>query len=286
MSANLELKTLAGLSIDEMYVRLDEQLPAGAYKPIAGTHGKDGNELTDIDPNYATEVLNLVFGPCGLGWGYTYSPGDLSLSIENRPKSSGQGTRRVCLAVLTRLSVWYKLVKPGGEEVLCQIEAGGASDNDDEAYALKGAITYAIGNALSKIGWQRSVYLGLRSHRTVKAAAPAAKANTPAPTGPSAALQPASTQSAAAEGKIEELEEKIDPAGMDLKAVLAYTVPAGSWKGKTFSMVIETGDLGQKVIDFWTRMEEGSEAVKRELKGVALRYRELSKSDHRVPEPA
>ena len=62
MSASLDLQTLTGLKVDQMYAKLDEQLPPDAYKPIAGTHGKNGDELTDIDPNYATEVLNQVFG--------------------------------------------------------------------------------------------------------------------------------------------------------------------------------------------------------------------------------
>jgi hypothetical protein len=292
MSESLNLTTMTGLTIEQMYAKLDEQLPADAYKAIAGTHGKDGSELTDIDPNYATEVLNQVFGPCGLGWGYAYNPGDLQLTVEQRPRSSGTGTRRVCLAVLSKLSVWYKLVKPDGAEVLCQIDAGGASDNDDEAYAMKGAITYAIGNALSKIGWQQSVYLGKRSHKTVKAATPkpgnpvkAAAAKAPVP----AVARPAA-KAAAAEGEI--VEE--DPAGstaeadepMSLNQVLAYVIPTGNWKGKTFKEVVNTtqDNKGQQTIEFWAlKMSSAGDPAKEAIQTVARRYLELTKSNHKIP---
>ena len=291
MSASIDLKTMTGMTVDEMYAKLDEQLPAEAYKAIAGTHGKDGSELTDIDPNYATEVLNQVFGPCGLGWGYAYNPEDLNLTVENRPRSSGNGTRRVSLAVLTKLSVWYKLVKPDSEEVLCTIDAGGASDNDDEAYALKGAITYAIGNALSKIGWQKSVYLGKRSHKTVKAGAPQKAGATTAPAAqkPPAAKLAAAKTVPAADGEIEEEPAAEAEAGsMSMDAVLAYVVPTGAWKDKSIQDVINAGEAGQKALDFWSRMNTDGKADKVALRAVALRYVELSKSNHKVKvaEPA
>jgi len=52
------------------------------------------------------------------------------------------------------------------------IDASGGSENGNAAYAMKGAITNGIGNAVSNIGFQESVYLGLRSHRTVGKKAP------------------------------------------------------------------------------------------------------------------
>ncbi len=290
MSASLDLKTMTGLTVDQMYAKLDEELPPAAYKAIAGTHGKNGDELTDIDPNYATEVLNLVFGPCGLGWGYNYAPTDLTLTVEQRPRSGGQGTRRVCLAVLTRLTVWYKLVKPDGSEVLCNIDAGGASDNDDEAYAMKGAITYAIGNALSKIGWQQSVYLGKRSHRTVKANAFTSTGKPAAKAAPSKAAPAFRTSAVPADGEI--VEEAKSPAeaakaeAMSLEKVLAYVIPAGNWKGKTFQEVVNTTeeDRGQKAIDFWAQtMVPAGDMLKETIQAIARRYIELSKSNHKVP---
>jgi len=300
MSDTTSLKTFTGLTVDQMYDKLDEELPADAYKAILHSHGKDGQELTDIDPNYATEVLNKVFGPCGLGWGFTYNPADLSLTIEDRPRSDGKGTRRVCLAVLKQLTVWYKFFYPDGSEKVCNIDSGGASDNDDEAYAIKGAITYAIGNALSKIGWQKSVYLGKRSHRTVQrqkpsvpakptAAASSSKVNaTPA----AASKAPAASKPAAApvanDGEIsDEPPAKAAKAeAMSLENVLNFVVPTGNWKGRTFQDVEAAGETGLKAIDFWTRMSPGTDADKRSLKAVAQRYVELVKADHKVAQPA
>jgi hypothetical protein len=66
------------------------------------------------------------------------------------------------------------------------LDASGGSDNSSASYAMKGAITNALGNAASNIGFQESVYLGHRSHKTVKAPAqkaPVQKAAAPAPAG-------------------------------------------------------------------------------------------------------
>ena len=213
---------------------------------------------------------------------------DLTLTVENRQKSNGTGTRRVCLAVLTKLSVWYKLVKPDDSEVLCQVDAGGASDNDDEAYAIKGAITYAIGNALSKIGWQKSVYLGKRSHKTVRASAPskpapAAKvpAQKPAVVGP----KPTARAAPASDGEISDAkpEDGLKAEAMTLDVALKFAVPVGAWKGKTFKQVVAAGESGQKAIDFWSHMNPGVDLGKQTLKAVALRYVELAKANHKVP---
>jgi hypothetical protein len=116
-----------------------------------------------------------------VGWGYEYDSHDLALTVEMRKTRSGD-TRRVCTAILSRMSFWYKLLD-GKETKTFVSVAGGASDNDDEAYAIKGATTYALGNAISKLGWQKSVYQGARSHMTVNPgrSAPTTGYPTPAP---------------------------------------------------------------------------------------------------------
>jgi hypothetical protein len=92
------------------------------------------------------------------------------------------------------MEFWFKL-QTGEFIETCTIHASGASENSLPGYALKGAITNAIGNAASNIGFQQSVYLGKRSHHTVgkkpaattttvpkpATPAPAAKTTTPAP---------------------------------------------------------------------------------------------------------
>ena len=168
-------KTLTGMLLESVAARLDAELPKDAYKAVPGAA-----DLTDIDPNYMRKILNEVFGLCGIGWGYKYSSADMHTEIEERKRSSGQGTRRVYVATLRHLTFWYKLSDDDGNVVTCEIDASGGSDNEIEAYAMKGSITNALGHAASNIGFQESVYLGKRSHKTVGQAAVTAKAVVPA----------------------------------------------------------------------------------------------------------
>jgi hypothetical protein len=110
-------------------------------------------------------VLNQVFGVCGYGWGYQYAPENISTRVEVRQTRSG-AERTVIIASITHLEFWYRLHQ-GETTLTCTIPATGSSENNNDAYALKGALTNAIGNAVSNIGFQQSVYLGERDHRTV-----------------------------------------------------------------------------------------------------------------------
>lgn len=147
--------TLTGLPLAEAVARLDEELPAAAYSAIPGPV-----DLTDIDPAYMRQTLNEVFGVCGLGWGYAYDPHDLEILAREKTVA----------ATLKRLEFWYVLVN--GQPERHTLFASGASENRNFQYAMKGAITNAIGNAASYLGFQESVYLGKRSHATVRAEGP------------------------------------------------------------------------------------------------------------------
>ncbi len=163
MSDYQTLKTLMGIGITDLPAKLDEQLPPEAYKAVPGAA-----DLTDIDPNYMNRTLNQVFGLCGIGWGYT-------VNVDPRWDSytSDKG-RQVYSAHAPSVTFWFKMVDEDGGEIACSIPSTGGSENSSLAYALKGAITYAVGQAVSKIGFQESVYLGKRDHRTVKGAGAAA----------------------------------------------------------------------------------------------------------------
>lgn len=156
-----ELKTLMGLTLKELATKLDEQLPDAAYKAITASRGRDGNELTDIDPNYMNQVLEQCFGLAGVGHGFTYQPTDLH--VEN----TGQDGMKGWVAYLTQGTFWYKLIDAAGAETLISIQHSGGSMNSRPDFASKGALTSALAGAASKIGFQKSVYLGLRSHKTV-----------------------------------------------------------------------------------------------------------------------
>ena len=154
-------KTLTGMTLAEVAIKLDEQLPPDAYKPVPG-----GAKLTDIDPNHMRKVLNEVFGVSGYGWGYEFDPDTIRSRTDIRVNSQGK-EYTVIIVTLAYLNFWYKL-DAGDEVVVCNIPATGSSENSNDAYALKGALTNAIGNAVSNIGFQQSVYLGKRDHRTVQ----------------------------------------------------------------------------------------------------------------------
>ncbi|MBN2116316.1 MAG: hypothetical protein JW730_07090 [Anaerolineales bacterium] len=255
-------KTLTGMSMNQVYEHLDRELPAGAYKEIKGSHGKDGKPLTDIDPNYATDVLNEIFGVCGVGWGYDYDSHDLSLTVETRKTRSGD-TRRVCTAILSRMSFWYKLLDD--QEVKSfVIVAGGASDNDDEAYAIKGATTYALGNAISKLGWQKSVYQGARSHMTVKSGT---KATTAVKAGATPAPKPTPK---AAKAKASDDEIVDDPP---LNAA-AFVIPSGNRKGQVL------GDQSLDVIKWYAESLKPANESQKALQCAAQQLLKVRSNGH------
>ena len=227
------IKTLTGMTIENLREALDQNFEPAAYKNIPG-----GADLTDIDPAYMKKCLNDVFGICGLGWGYEYNPADMVIEAGSKADWTG--------AFLKAGIFWFKLVDDSGQEHKVTIQASGGSENKRVEFALKGALTNMISNAVSQIGFQESVYMGRRSHRTengdsrqrpgkpaAKAAAPAEKPAQPAkaekeaaqpstPAGKPAA--PAKPAAQAQTAKPAEASAKPTPA----KAHTPYIVPAGS----------------------------------------------------------
>ena len=152
---------------------------------------------------------------------------------------------------------------------LHEIDASGGSENDIESYALKGAITNALGHAASNLGWQQSVYLGLRSHKTVGGRKPAAKSAklAPAPkpaSAPTASPAPAQTTAS------------LTPAD-DLTR---FVVKIGKRAGKTLGEVYAEGLEGSKALEFYTTMAAGSKE-KEALKNAAISF--LAKHNGHIP---
>lgn len=231
------IKTLTGLTLSQLQLieKLDEQLPADAYSAAPG-----GADLTDIDPNYMRSVLNRVFGLCGFGWGYDYDASDLQMSKEVR--ETRNGPREVVVANLKRLRFWYKLVADG-KEFICEIPSSGASENSTSGYAMSGAVTNAIGKAVSNIGFQESVYLGKRSHKTVAHAAKPAQQPTP----PAAKIE-----------DIEDLDEA-DPA--------EFIIGVGKRQGQ------KLGAQPLEIIQWYAeQMVAGNDPAKKALQAAARAY--------------
>ena len=290
-----DFKTLAGYSMGETVQELDAELPKDAYSAVPGAA-----DFTDIDPNYMRMVLNKLFGLCGIGWGYHYDPVDLFITTETRARSSG-GTRTVRMAALKHLTLWYKLVDPNGNVVVCEIDASGGSENDNEAYAMKGAISNAIGNAVSNIGFQESVYLGKRSHRTVgKAATSSASKNSSAdpnkaaPVAKISALHPESKTSAsttpsnnqglkATSSAQSNSASKITVGNMPAADDPAsFVVRIGKRAGKTLGEIYGESN-GPEAIRFYAAMATGGNPEKDALKIAAIAF--LAKNNGHVLQP-
>jgi hypothetical protein len=196
-----EWHTITGMTIEDLRKALDKELPADAYKAIPGQ-----SYLTDINPGYMKQCLNDVFGICGMGWNYEYNPAHLL--IQNGSKD---GWTEVLLKTGT---FWFMMVDEVNEMQKITITASGGSENKQMQHALKGAITNMIGNAVSQIGFQSSVYMGKRSHNTAgksgghsgnhtgqKAAQTPASNKAPAAKAPATAVKAPATKAKAPAGK-------------------------------------------------------------------------------------
>ena len=223
--------------MDEVKEKLDVSLPPDAYKKIGGT----SLDLTDIDAGWMRKAFNSIFGMCGYGWGMKYDSADVVLDFLK--KESGKETPA---ATIKRLILWY-ILEDEGKRIECQIMATGSNKNEQGKveYALKGALTNAIGNAASQMGWQESIYLGYRSHDnttghvptapkkqdkpaenppvTPPAAKESAAVNTAtpsaiAPTAPAVTEPPAPAQTTAATPSADEIKKDIEAITEKLKA--------------------------------------------------------------------
>ena len=148
-------KTVTGFTLEQVVAEMQKPLPASAYKPVPGA-----SDLTDIDPAYLTEVATKIFGPIGFGWWYDFAPADLTITAEARTAKSGR-EYTVYTASLHKLIVRYRLIDASGKVLISEpITATGGNDNEVESYAVRGALTNAIGAAFAKLTWQLPVYKG------------------------------------------------------------------------------------------------------------------------------
>lgn len=157
-----KMKTITGLSIDDLRKKLDEPLPETAYGQLPGAA-----RLTEIDAGHMKHCLNTVFGLCGTGWGYSYDPGSIEMwDINEGNKFNWHG------ALIKDGTFWYVLVDNEGKRNEFTVHATGGSENQRFEYALKGSVTNMIGHAVSQLGFQESVYMGNRSFETVQPSEP------------------------------------------------------------------------------------------------------------------
>jgi len=267
--------TLTGLTLAQVAEKLDAELPKDAYTAVPGAAG-----LTDIDPNYMRKVLNETFGMCGIGWGYSYDPNDLVVTVEERKIKAG-GVRRVHVASLKRLRLWYKL---NGTNVvhICDVYSSGGSDNDVEGYAMSGSITNAIGKAVSNLGFQESVYLGKRTHATVCKKPAGSSVSRPV-----AQSKPATTASKPAaskltpkvEAKKTEVSDEIvdDPIATESASIVkyeAFIIPNGKRQGQ------KLGDQSLDVIAWYAISLKPANDEQKKLQSAAQALMKVRSNGH------
>lgn len=158
MSSNGNVKTLEGYTPEEAFKILATPLPPECYKPVPG-----GADLTDIDPIARDVVMNHVFGPCGVGWSYTYD----QITVEPFTRKGGSSAFRAFIPKLELRVLWTIDDQKVWSE---PIPVAGSSINSEVGYAAKGAATSAISGAASHLGFQQLVYQGKLTERTAKAA--------------------------------------------------------------------------------------------------------------------
>lgn len=264
MLAN-NLTTLMGIPWSTAEAELDKELPADAYSPVPG-----GASLTDIDPAFMRDEFNRLFGVCGFGWGYEYDEDNVVLDTVKR----GQGT--AFSAIIKKLIFWVKLFDEEGKEVILKIASSGGSVNDVQGYALSGAITNAIGKAASNIGFQKSVYLGARSHKNVgaKTPKPAAAAKPTAPAKPAA--QAPKPQPKTQEPIDDEIIDDEPAAAVSESA--SFVISFGNRKGQ------KLGDVDLKYIAWYANdMKTEGDPEKVALQNAAKDLLKIRSNGHAVP---
>lgn len=148
-----DYKTLRGVPAGVMFNALSQLLPKTAYKAAGVSY------LTDINTGFMTRMLESIFGPAGLGWKLEYDTDDLQVTV---------GEKNRINAVLKKGTFTYFLVGPDGIKYDYSVTSAGSSDNNEDGYAIAGAITATLGQCISRMGWQNPVYCGMASHTNIE----------------------------------------------------------------------------------------------------------------------
>jgi len=131
--------------------------PTSALKEIKG--GRLSG-YSDISPQWRYQVMDEVFGQCGVGWKFEI----VRLWIEQG--TEGQVFTFAHIHVFTKNGdTWSDPIPGVGGSFLIEKESKGLFNSDE---GFKMAITDAIGTALKMIGVAADIYAGLFNTRTGK----------------------------------------------------------------------------------------------------------------------
>ena len=145
----MDIKTLTGLTMEQVAETLQKTLSDDAYKSLPGAA-----HLTDINPAYLWEALTNCFGLSGYGWFYKKG-GLITERVDDGTKKSDW-----IRAMFDDFTLFYRLDIDGEIVTVDGIESNGASENADFSYAVRGATTNALGGAARMLLWQLHIYKG------------------------------------------------------------------------------------------------------------------------------
>lgn len=304
MSTNLmnDCKTLTGITLAEAVVELQKVLPEDAYKSAPGSGG-----FTDINPWWARKVFTDVFGVMGMGWEFSYSPEQVTVTSQEKKSSSGRDYT-LYTASIDYAELRYAYLDGEGNLVWSRaIPCNGGSDNEQRHYAVRGAITNAMNAGFAGLLWQLPVYLGVLDHNNAGAftvgevpsftkKAPKSVTTTKTPTTSTtsrattaarpvatskpvaAAAKPAAVKADPNTGEILEDEPMNEPVPTTQTTPTTqdkadFVIPVSvskNWGGKTLETIALSGRVD--VLEYFTRVATGGDPAKQQVKTAVSIY--------------
>lgn len=126
-----------------------KQPPPHALKQIRG--GRLSG-MTDIKPQWRTQVMTEIFGPCGTGWKYEIK------NLWTLPGAHEQVFAFADIDLYYKVGdTWSEPIPGHGGSMLVTKEKGGLHSSDE---GFKMAITDALSTAMKAIGVASDIYMG------------------------------------------------------------------------------------------------------------------------------
>lgn len=158
-----QITTLTGVPVGEISARLNKPLPPDAYSAIkfGVMSGK-----TDIDPERVRDRFEEVFGPMGIGWRITPHPTAGRVEHRTEERTTGKGEIQTWHVVtLVAHTLAYSVLMPDGSLVWADVSTtSDSSDNMDEGYAYRGALTSLMKQVYKLLGGMNHIMYGQYTH--------------------------------------------------------------------------------------------------------------------------
>lgn len=251
----MQFRTMTGTPVESIMDELDRQLEASAYKAISGG---TLSGFTDIKPAYMYVEFNRIFGPVGIGWKYWYDGGLRFLTPDDLGADGKEDMKGLDKTAWTpEVAIMYAYFDEAGQRYWSEpVMMPGYNRNGGSAVdSLKGAITSGLGSAASIMGWQKSVYMGKRTHEKQYVAT-----ETPAPT-------------ISGTGPIDHLFAAISVAEGDVRSMLAAAlVPFGAEAIKALMVrqkIAKTDPLFSVLVEAGQAAKGEGEATAQHTNGTA-----------------